>query len=93
MGHQRAIDYVIDAVEHTVPPGIEIDDPGCGYTSFIDRLSSAITKLGSEVEVIRERGKLLLEALRKKWPDEVEAHMVEAERLAKEYDDDLAEED
>jgi len=59
-------------IEMTAPPGEELryDD----RNSFIDALACAL----------EDGNELLLEALRKKWPEAVEAHYAEAERLAKE---------
>jgi hypothetical protein len=59
----------------TVPPGEEkqgFDD----RILFIDTLALAIA--------LEEDGKLLLEALRKKWPEAVENSMEEAKKLAQE---------
>jgi len=60
-------------IEGTVPPGEEhrgFDD----RTLFIETLALAIA--------LKEDGKLLLEALRKKWPSGVESSMQEAEEMA-----------
>jgi len=60
-------------IEETVPPGEErqgFDD----RMLFIETLAFAIA--------FKEDGKLLLEALRKKWPSEVESSMQEAEEMA-----------
>jgi len=64
-----------ELVRMTVPPGEErrgFDD----RMLFIDTLVLAIA--------LKEDGKLLLEELRKKWPEAVEQSMTEAARLAQE---------
>jgi hypothetical protein len=64
---------VQNLIEGTVPPGEEyrgFDD----RMLFIETLTLAIA--------FKEDGKLLLEALRKKWPSEVESSMQEAEEMA-----------
>ena len=64
---------VKNLIEGTVPPGEEhqgFDD----RMLFIEALTLAIA--------FKEDGKLLLEALRKKWPSEVESSMQEAEEMA-----------
>ena len=72
MWGEEDVAHLIDA---TVPPGEERRGFDDRYL-FIDTLALAIALEGD--------GKLLLEALRKKWPEAVESSMEEAARLAKE---------
>jgi len=64
-----------ELVSMTVPPGEEKHGFDDRYL-FIDTLALSIA--------LEEDGKLLLEALRKKWPEAVESSMEEAARLAQE---------
>jgi len=62
-------------VRMTVPPGEERHGFDDRYL-FIDILALSIA--------LKEDGKILLETLRKKWPEAVESSMEEATRLAQE---------
>ena len=64
---------VANLIKMTIPPGEKEQGFDDGML-FIDSLSLAIA--------LKEKGKLLLEELRKKWPAEVESSMAEAEKLA-----------
>jgi hypothetical protein len=67
--------HVKETIDATVPPGEELQ----GFDDrilFIDALALAIA--------LEDNGKLLLEALRKKWPEAVESSMEEAQKLAQE---------
>ena len=69
--------HVKELLRLTAPPGEILNKNGHTLDDrelFIDTLTLAIT--------LKDKGKLLLSELRKKWPAEVESPMAEAEKIA-----------
>jgi|TergutMp193P3_1026864.scaffolds.fasta_scaffold35192_2 hypothetical protein len=83
MAHKAWGQYdVNEIIRATAPPGEELNKNGHTLDDrmlFIDTLTMAIA--------LKDKGKLLLKELRKKWPSEVESAMPEATILANQIEE------